>query len=482
MKNAMKKLMSLVLVAVLLVSAVPFAASAEEAATVVLKINGNVVDTQTVNFKESPTTLAKLAKYDKVDLSPVSDATFSHTWKDGMGEDRGGMDIEINPGETIQVAYTQESTERCFKCGELVTPGSIHMQTCTTCSAEYCGSHNCAPVVNKVTIVVKKDGVEGTPYDVEIKDASTTVQNLITHKINAAEIAGMDFAAAYVSNRGYIELNDAVNAGEKVYIAFSTPATKVEPINIVLKVESSDNVVWSGEKVPANGKTATVENLLTYAWNSAWEDVYAVDHVWSHEQQKNVARGAAIEAGDTVYFMLKEKSTNNNNNNNNNNGADDDYVVDEEWMKDIWLYIYTNNDLVQPAKRVLLNDYEIIKDHVINKSNALSVVDDYFKATNSNNGIIWKGMYRETNDITAMQFVQQLGRDDYIDNLDVLRSKGTVVIKVRVTGVTAKTSATADSSNPKTGDEIYMAVTVLGLSAASLAAVAYVYSKKRLAK
>ena len=91
-------------------------------------------------------------------------------------------------------------------------------------------------------------------------------------------------------------------------------------------------------------------------------------------------------------------------------------------------------------------------------------------------------MYRETNDITALQFVQQLGRDDYIDNLDVLRSKGTVVIKVRVTGVTAKTSATADSSNPKTGDEIYMAVTVLGLSAASLAAVAYVYSKKRMAK
>ena len=328
---------------------------------------------------------------------------------------------------------------------------------------------------------MKKDGVEGTAYDVDIQNASTTVQNLITNKVNAAEIAGMDFAAAYVSNRGYIELNDAVNAGEKVYIAFSTPATKVEPINIVVKVESSDNVVWSGEKVPANGKTATVENLLTYAWNSAWEDVYAVDHVWSHEQQKNVARGAAIEAGDTVYFMLNEKSNGGSSNGSNNNN-----VVDEEWMKDIYLYIYTNNDIITPAKRVLLNNYTIVNDHKLSKDEILTVVDDYYKATNSNNGIIWKGAYLETTNITALDFVD--GRDDtndgktYIDDLDVERSSKNTIIKVRVKGVTAVSSATADSSNPKTGDEIYMAITVLGLSAASLAAVAYVYTKKRMVK
>lgn len=461
MKNAMKKLMSLVLVAVLLVSAVPFAASAD---TATITIRPKVGDTES-----TPITYSMPDGKGSQEVQYLLAAAFSADWRDNY---------------TFETCWLKATGANYCNLGDMIPAGSeiVLKVNAIPVQEEPTPDPDPVPAANKVTIVVKKDGVEGTPYDVEIKDASTTVQNLITFKVNAAEIAGMDFAAAYVSNRGYIELNDAVNAGEKVYIAFTTPATKVEPINIVVKVESSDNVVWSGEKVPANGKTATVENLLTYAWNSAWEDVYVVDHVWSHEQQKNVARGAAIEAGDTVYFMLKEKSTNNNNNNNNNNGADDDYVVDEEWMKDIWLYIYTNNDLVQPAKRVLLNDYEIIKDHVINKSNALSVVDDYFKATNSNNGIIWKGMYRETNDITAMQFVQQLGRDDYIDNLDVLRSKGTVVIKVRVTGVTAKTSATADSSNPKTGDEIYMAVTVLGLSAASLAAVAYVYSKKRLAK
>ena len=475
MKNAMKKLMSLVLVAVLLVSAVPFAASAEEATgyapisvTVIQKVDG--VDQTIHNVSGFKPNAERIVVGAICDALRIDRSDFSNAWCVPANSTKGydkGYNSDIPAGSTLTIRLNDKVTPT-----ETTDPKPTDPKPTEPKPTD--------PVVNKVTIVVKKDGVEGTAYDVEIQNASTTVQNLITHKINAAEIAGMDFAAAYVSNRGYIDLNDAVNAGEKVYIAFSTPATKVEPINIVVKVESSGNVVWSGEKVPANGKTATVENLLTYAWNSAWEDVYAVDHVWSHEQQKNVARGAAIEAGDTVYFMLKEKSTNNNN--NNNNGADDDYVVDEEWMKDIWLYIYTNNDLVQPAKRVLLNDYEIIKDHVINKSNALSVVDDYFKATNSNNGIIWKGMYRETNDITAMQFVQQLGRDDYIDNLDVLRSKGTVVIKVRVTGVTAKTAYTADSSNPKTGDEIYMAVTVLGLSAASLAAVAYVYSKKRLAK
>ena len=42
-------------------------------------------------------------------------------------------------------------------------------------------------------------------------------------------------------------------------------------------------------------------------------------------------------------------------------------------------------------------------------------------------------------------------------------------------------SGVADSSNPKTGDAIYMAVTVMALSGTALAA-AYIFSKKRAVK
>ena len=166
----------------------------------------------------------------------------------------------------------------------------------------------------------------------------------------------------------------------------------------------------------------------------------------------------------------------------NNTNTDGTTIRDEEFMDDIYLYIYVNNDIISPAKRILLNNYSIIGDHTINKSDVLTVVDDYYKATDSNKGIIWKGMYRETGDITALNFVTGNGRDDDIRNLDVIRSDGkTDIIKVRVTGVTAKTSSTADSSNPKTGDTIMVPVMVAGLTASALA-VAYVFGKKRFAR
>ena len=172
----------------------------------------------------------------------------------------------------------------------------------------------------------------------------------------------------------------------------------------------------------------------------------------------------------------KETSTNNGSTNNTTNNG----VVGEEWMKDIWLYIYVNNDIIQPAKRILLNNYTIVNDHVLSQGELLSVIDDYYRASNVNNGIIWKGAYRETTNITALDFVA--GRDETpIAGLDVDRSLNTVVIKARVTGVYALNTAAADTTNPKTGDSIYTAMVVMGISAASLAAVMYFYNKKRMA-
>ena len=72
-------------------------------------------------------------------------------------------------------------------------------------------------------------------------------------------------------------------------------------------------------------------------------------------------------------------------------------------------------------------------------------------------------------------------KTDSIDGIDVKRANGTVTINVMVTNAVAKNGAAADKSNPKTGDSIYTAMTVMGISAASLAAVMYFYSKKRMA-
>ena len=50
-----------------------------------------------------------------------------------------------------------------------------------------------------------------------------------------------------------------------------------------------------------------------------------------------------------------------------------------------------------------------------------------------------------------------------------------------ITNATTKSSAKADSSNPKTGDTIFVPVMVMSLTASALAA-AYVFGKKRIAR
>ena len=58
---------------------------------------------------------------------------------------------------------------------------------------------------------------------------------------------------------------------------------------------------------------------------------------------------------------------------------------------------------------------------------------------------------------------------------------GTVYINVMIGNAKVKSTATADASNPKTGDEIFVPIMVMGLTASALAA-AYVIGKKRFAR
>ena len=66
--------------------------------------------------------------------------------------------------------------------------------------------------------------------------------------------------------------------------------------------------------------------------------------------------------------------------------------------------------------------------------------------------------------------------------LDRMRSEGYVHLNVMLTNAKAKSSSSnADSSNPKTGDTIFVPVMVMGVTATALAA-AYVFGKKRFAR
>ena len=62
-----------------------------------------------------------------------------------------------------------------------------------------------------------------------------------------------------------------------------------------------------------------------------------------------------------------------------------------------------------------------------------------------------------------------------------LNTNGNIDINVMINNAKAKGSSTADSSNPKTGDTIFVPVMVMGVTATALAA-AYVFGKKRIAR
>ena len=63
----------------------------------------------------------------------------------------------------------------------------------------------------------------------------------------------------------------------------------------------------------------------------------------------------------------------------------------------------------------------------------------------------------------------------------VIPGNGTFAVHVVLKNSSTKSSGTADSSNPKTGDTIYVPVMIMGAAATALAA-AYVFGKKRIAR
>ena len=100
MKNAMKKLMSLVLVAILLVSAVPFAASAAGVTKVVIKQDGAVIyENANVAVADAGNTVQELLNASGFDMTnyEVTGAPYIY-YAEGKGE--ATMDTKMVPGRT----------------------------------------------------------------------------------------------------------------------------------------------------------------------------------------------------------------------------------------------------------------------------------------------------------------------------------------------------------------------------------------------
>ena len=469
MKNTMKKLLCMALAIMLLVSAVPVFAMADGDTTQTAELHVPV----TVYVNDSAVT-----------SKPLTVGTSKVTLNADLG-----------------MSMLDNKENRSFVCwknngGETVTNGTLVVDSWLEGElAKGYGLKLYIKETSYVTAWVKAyvDGTKVADTSVKVEAGSTVVLNDDwAAKVgyggkNATITSGsLGNGASFTANNEFevkvsVNLKNNTNTGSettKPGQGTNQDVTSKYYVSIILNNETSNFSKYINV-YPVNGRISTADVDKAYD-----QLVTPTGYKLIGWQRQNVQECKELGSLDlnnlthaiNVLPVFSKTSTDNNTN------TDGTTIRDEEFMDDIYLYIYVNNDIISPAKRILLNNYSIIGDHTINKSDVLTVVDDYYKATDSNKGIIWKGMYRETGDITALNFVTGNGRDDDIRNLDVIRSDGkTDIIKVRVTGVTAKSSSTADSSNYKTGDTIIVPVVVAGLTASALAA-AYVFGKKRFAR
>ena len=520
MKHTMKKLLCMALAIMLLVSAVPVFAAADGDITVIVKLEDDVKGTYHFTPKGDTANVGDILKYHVQDEGRVPDDAEGRTpvaiWSDKKGSSVS-VDDSVDAGDTVTFRFP--------------APDPTY----------------------SVKINVKLNSTEQGWYDATIQNPTTTVQNLIDYKVDANLISGYTFKTAYVRNENqYLGADGTVNSGDEIYIAF---AKEVEPIKVIVKVGNSDNVVGTTEKVPANGVSAKVGDLLTYAWNSDWDNVYNFDHAWS-EGKGDVGKNDSVNAGDTLYIMLKKDGSTSGGSteapttpsttgklsltirvngtkkydndvknftkatvgdvikniydsnwtskyafdkveiNSVTHGRSDlevkagdevDVYLTRKYSKDnsnkVYLHVYLNGDASTIAMTKDITGTYLMDDWSTDTTEILKYLkNNYYTAKDTSEAITIDGLYTNTN--TNGAFPGNYYADNKVSRLDNIKDKledGYIHISVMLKNAKAKSSSTADSSNPKTGDTIFVPVMVMGLTASALAA-AYVIGKKRFAR
>lgn len=533
MKNAMKKLLSLVLVAMLLVSVVPMGAMAAEDETVKIGFVVNVNGKQAypaegmlpVEMTQKPGTMLSdlidsMDAYGEFDSFAGTNGTF--------GDYEVAKNYAVVSGETYTLNFTKSEE------GKPTDPPATEKKD--------------------VTLIVKVDGEDNKVSTFKLDGESAPLSDLLYYHYAKDWKNNYNFVRANRAGETFTDLSTKIYAGDEVSVRLEKKNTEskptepsVAPVHYVIKLDSSNNILAEGDKTPANGKYLVVKDLLSN-WSSNWDGNYDFSHAQIKDSDKNIGLDGTVEAGKTVYIMLKSEGGSGSGSTSDKvqvifygyndeklmtvtvvkgkrvshddvvvamnrlpNGSDaftgwkandkgdllsNTEVSDKTIQENIGFYaqkkssgnkpgtqvllnIYTNGKLDLPAKTVTLTGKTILSDGYLNLDEVETVVDDYYKNTKENKGFELDGLY-----VTKGNSVVNWATDSnkkttwkISDVVDMFDSE-TIAFNVYAPHVTARTSSNADSSNPKTGDDIYMTVTVMGLSAAALCAV-YFVSKKR---
>lgn len=509
MKNAMKKIMGLLLVAVLLVSVVPFQALAAEISgsndykgfqSVVIKVNDKVkVDSSWSEDGHNPESKTvrdilnnffpdwnngdygfKGATYagQAADLDTILRTNFEDTsveinlyttpvfnvsvtyLVEGTTNSRGTATFTRKSGESLSFdQVVNEAPEKnAYKVTRVTstdgslnfTSGSVKVTNNMWLNAylEGIGGSNnggsSGTEASKLNVQYIVNGVTtSAAYDVQHKTVSELVD------MGGYTASNFNISAKVGStNKG---MNDVIYRGETVVITMTSKNTTT-PTQVLTAHYYIDGDYDKTKEYNVDGKTVSeLVSLGGYTASNYSKITATVDGT-------DKTTSDVISRGQSVKVYLTSKSAN-------------------KFPYKVYLHVYLNNNIGEPDRNINITN-TLATDGVVSMSEVKNLLPTYYSAKN-NNGITYDGLYLAKGN-WVKDYVTDSNKVEKLSDVDVRTGEEYVHINVMITNAKAKSTSTADSSNPKTGDAIFMTITVMGLSAAALTGM-YFYDKKRKA-
>ena len=499
MKNTMKKLLSLVLVAMLLVCAVPFQAAATEAdetLTVKTYVDGKYVTDKYVTVKP-------------------------------------GQKLELTKELAETLIYGDKEFVKWTNMKDEETTGPISYDNLKKANAN--GYY--------VNLYLNKK-VEDTRVDAKVPvkiyvDGSYARDGEITVPVDGAVTLTKELGLSLVN-------------ADKEFVNTKKAEEPVKYITLKIIDDKGNAIAREFQVEPVNGKSSVIDDILSYRWMGNWKDSYEFVTAKSDEKGNNLSLSTTINAGDSLTVTLKAKSGStpegdtvrvtfygtdgkavSTYNVTSGSSIDSKKVSDAQskadnktgytfkgWKIDnkgdlytsaqvaklvikgnvefyaylekdttttnnkfpykVYLHIFKDNKVDDPAKTINITE-GIALDGKVTLDEVKTVVKNYYTAKTSD-GIKYDGMYMAKGNWVG-NFVNDTQKYDTISDTNELRKESEVHINVMITNANAKstTNEEADKTNPKTGDMIFIPVIFMVVSGAAIAGV-YFYNKKRNAR
>ncbi len=509
MKTVMKKLLSVMLVAVMLVSAIPFQASAAEpqgSITVSIKIGGNQVLSQhPLEIYSFPTTGEAILKYRLTGYSGYEvDRVWDNVNKKEISSINNQDDITIflkektvtepEPTETQPTEHTHQYVETSREAATCTKDGKI-IKTCSICGdvqeeaiaatghswGEWTVSKEATETEKgeekRVCSVCKEEetrGISATGYtlyfysDSNVSTISNVTSGSTINDLPTPEAkAGYKFVGWYTGKNG---------TGEKLEEGFKWYDEMGQEFYAYYKESTDDGVstLTVYAKYYVDGSLKDIRELYSkqfndganmFSWlvknesttsDAIFEYVSAEDYEWEPRYYYTYSGNEPLEEQDLIADGNKSIVVK---------------VYGKERTKaNVLLYVHKEKTS-SPTAIYEMNGYTA-GDSVTRAAVTTEVKKHY---TGKNMTI--QGLYTDT---TWKQLLN--GENPTPSNSITVKDNGTLRIHVLLKNATAGSgSSNADTTNPKTGDTIFVPVIFMLVSGAAIATV-YAVSKKRSVK